>query len=130
MANRISYFRKKAGLSQVALAEALHSGRSTVTKLERSEIPLTDRWLERLAAILDCTPADLFGKDTNTIGELLSNLFDSGEFETSATTRKFRVVRLEGGRQVSREIEHYNLDVILTVGYRVNGDSVDWIELP
>lgn len=67
--------------------------------------------------------ADLFGKDTNTIGEHLSNLFDSGEFERPATTRNFRVVRLEGGRQVSREIEHFNLDVILTVGYRVNGDK-------
>lgn len=70
MANRISYFRKKAGLSQVALAEALHSGRSTVTKLERSEIPLTDRWLERLDAILDCTPADLLGDEVPIVGKV------------------------------------------------------------
>lgn len=67
--------------------------------------------------------ADLFGKEANTISEHLKGLFDSGEFDRAATTRKFRVVRLEGGRQVSREIEHYNLDVILTVGYRVNGDK-------
>jgi hypothetical protein len=67
--------------------------------------------------------AELFGKDQNTIGEHLGNLYDSADFERSATTRKFRVVRLEGGRQVSREVEHYDLDVILTVGYRVNGDK-------
>lgn len=65
--------------------------------------------------------ADLFGKDVNTIGEHLGNLFDSGEFAREATARNFRVVRLEGGRSVSREIEHYNLDVVLVVGYRVNG---------
>lgn len=67
--------------------------------------------------------ADLFGKDARTINEHLTNLFSSGEFNREATVRKFRIVRLEGGRQVSREVEHYNLDVILTVGYRVNGDK-------
>jgi hypothetical protein len=65
--------------------------------------------------------ADLFGKDTDTIGHHVSTLFDSGEFDGPTTTAKFAVVRMEGGRAVSREIEHYNLDVILVVGYRVNG---------
>lgn len=67
--------------------------------------------------------ADLFGKDTDTIGHHIRELFHSGEFQREATTAKFAVVRLEGGRQVSREIDHYNLDLILTVGYRVNGDK-------
>lgn len=64
----------------------------------------------------------LFGKEVPTINEHLAGLFASGEFERTATVRNFRIVRLEGGRSVSREIEHYNLDVILVVGYRVNGD--------
>jgi len=67
--------------------------------------------------------AELFGKDVRTVSEQLMGLYRAGEFEPGATIRKFRIVRLEGGRQVSREIEHYNLDVILTVGYRVNGDK-------
>lgn len=67
--------------------------------------------------------ADLFGKDVRTINEHVLGLYAAGEFEPGATIRNFRIVRLEGGRQVSREIEHYNLDVILTVGYRVNGDK-------
>lgn len=67
--------------------------------------------------------ADLFGKDTDTIGHHLNELYSSGEFDRQATTAKFAVVRKEGARQVSREIEHHNLDVILTVGYRVNGDK-------
>lgn len=67
--------------------------------------------------------AELFGKDTDTIGYHLQELYDSGEFERTTTTANFAVVRKEGARQVTREIEHHNLDVILTVGYRVNGDK-------
>jgi hypothetical protein len=67
--------------------------------------------------------ADLFGKEVPTINEHLAGLYQSGEFERAATVRNFRIVRLEGGRSVTREIEHYNLDVILVVGYRVNGEK-------
>lgn len=63
--------------------------------------------------------ADLFGREVPTINEHLATLYGDGEFDREATIRKFRIVRLEGGRQVSREIDHYNLDVILTIGYRV-----------
>lgn len=64
--------------------------------------------------------ADLFGREVPTINEHIARLYADGEFERSATVRNFRIVRLEGGRQVGRDIEHYNLDVILTVGYRVS----------
>ncbi|MEC4050030.1 RhuM family protein [Flavobacterium sp. SUN046] len=50
----------------------------------------------------------------------ISNIFSDGELLRSATTRKIRVVRLEGKRNVSRELEFYNLDMIISVGYRVN----------
>lgn len=65
--------------------------------------------------------ADLFGREVPTINEHLAKLYADGEAERASTFRKFRIVRLEGGRQVAREIDHYNLDVILVVGYRVNG---------
>jgi len=65
--------------------------------------------------------ADLFGKEPHTISEHLTALFDSGEFDREATSRKFRLVQTEGGRAVARDVDHYNLDVILVVGYRVNG---------
>lgn len=64
--------------------------------------------------------AELFERDANTIGEHLQNLFSEGELGREATTRKFRVVRPEGGRAVARDIDHYNLDAILAVGYRVS----------
>jgi hypothetical protein len=63
--------------------------------------------------------AELYGKDVRTINEHLQNLFEEGELDPAATIRKFRIVRREGEREVTRLIDHYNLDGILAVGYRV-----------
>ncbi|MBF1230919.1 MAG: virulence RhuM family protein, partial [Haemophilus parainfluenzae] len=54
-----------------------------------------------------------------TINEHITNIFDDEELEKESTIRKFRIVRQEGKRQVNREIEHYDLDMIISVGYRV-----------
>lgn len=63
--------------------------------------------------------ATLFGKGRSTVAEHIANVFDEGELEQIRTCRKYRQVRLEGNREVEREIDHYNLDVIISVGYRV-----------
>ncbi|EPV8392311.1 MULTISPECIES: virulence RhuM family protein [Enterobacteriaceae] len=65
------------------------------------------------------TMAELYDKDVRTINEHLINIFSEGELAQNSTIRKFRIVRQEGKRQVSREIDHYNLEAILAVGYRV-----------
>lgn len=62
---------------------------------------------------------DLFQKSKATISEHIKNVFEEGELNQEATVRKFRTVQKEGSREVEREIEHYNLDVIISVGYRV-----------
>ncbi len=64
--------------------------------------------------------AELFDKDSDTIGLHLRNIYKSGELEKSATTEESSVVRQEGKRQVNRKIKFYNLDAIISVGYRVN----------
>ena len=63
--------------------------------------------------------AELFQVTVPTVNEHLANLYGEGELTPEATVRKFRIVQNEGQRQVSREIEHFNLDVIISVGYRV-----------
>lgn len=63
--------------------------------------------------------ATLFGKARNTIAEHIQNVYEEGELKQNRTSRKFRQVRTEGNREVEREIDHYNLDVIISVGYRV-----------
>ncbi|GAB5544297.1 MAG: virulence RhuM family protein [Sandaracinaceae bacterium] len=64
--------------------------------------------------------ADLFGVDVRTVNEHLRNIYESGELDQEATIRNFRMIRTEGNRSVSREIAHYDLDAIISVGYRVN----------
>ena len=64
--------------------------------------------------------ATLFDVESNTITYHLQEIYKSGELERESTTRKFRVVQTEGARQVNREVDHYNLDAVISVGYRVN----------
>jgi hypothetical protein len=64
--------------------------------------------------------ADLFNVDVRTINEHLKNIYSTGELEQAATIRKFRIVQKEGSRDVSRDIDFFNLDTIIAVGYRVN----------
>jgi hypothetical protein len=63
--------------------------------------------------------AQLFGKGRSTVAEHIANVFEEDELAQEATCRKFRQVRKEGSREVERDIDHYNLDVIISVGYRV-----------
>ena len=64
--------------------------------------------------------SSLFDKDVRTINEHIRNVLAEQELAAEATIRKFRIVQQEGERKVNREIEHYNLDMIISVGYRVN----------
>jgi len=64
--------------------------------------------------------SNLFDKSKATISEHLKGIYAEGELQFEATVRKFRTVQVEGGRQVERELEYYNLDAIISVGYRVN----------
>ena len=66
------------------------------------------------------TMAELFDVEEHTITYHIKEIFKSGELEEIPTTRKIRVVRTEGNRQVNREIQFYNLDLVISVGYRVN----------
>ena len=62
---------------------------------------------------------ELFGRAKSTVSEHISNVFAEGELIESATVRKYRTVRIEGSREVTRNIDFYNLDVIISIGYRV-----------
>lgn len=64
--------------------------------------------------------AELFGVTKQNISLHTIEIFKSQELEKSSTVKKYLTVQKEGNREVSRELEHYNLDVIISVGYRVN----------
>ncbi|HLA33578.1 MAG TPA: virulence RhuM family protein [Rhodocyclaceae bacterium] len=64
--------------------------------------------------------AELFAVDVRTVSEHLKNIYESAELQREATVRKFRTVQTEGNREVARNVDFYNLDAIISVGYRVN----------
>jgi len=97
MQNPIEIYQSDNGLAQVEI------------RLEQETFWLSQKQM-----------AVLFDKDVRTINEHLKNIFKEEELDEKATTEDFSVVRQEGKRQVRRNIKHYNLDAIISVGYRVN----------
>ena len=66
--------------------------------------------------------ATLYDVELSTINEHIKKVFNDSELEEKATIRKFRIVQTEGSRQVEREINHYNLQMIIAVGFKVNNE--------
>lgn len=64
--------------------------------------------------------SELFGVKTPAISKHLKNIYESKELSSEATVSKMEIVQIEGERQVTREVEVYNLDAVIAVGYRVN----------
>ena len=94
---------------EIIIYETPDSGLDVQVRLENETLWLSQKLM-----------AELFDKDTDTVGLHVKNIFAEGELNEKATTEFFTVVQQEGNRMVSREIKFYNLDVILSVGYRVN----------
>jgi hypothetical protein len=88
-------------------------------KTEDEKISVDVRFEEETVWLSQEQMAQLFGKGRSTIAEHIANVFSEGELEQNRTCRKFRQVRQEGNRTVEREVDYYNLDVIISVGYRV-----------
>lgn len=64
--------------------------------------------------------AELFGVDVRTVNEHLQNIYKTNELDREATIRKIRIVQKEGNRDVARDVDFFNLDAIIAIGYRVN----------
>ncbi|MHB8907596.1 MAG: RhuM family protein [Syntrophales bacterium] len=93
---------------EILLYSAPGGAVSLDVKLEKETV-----WLSQVQM------GELFTKDRRTISEHINNVFKEKELSKSRTIRKFRIVQKEGGRTVERTVDFYNLDVIISVGYRV-----------
>ncbi|MGR8978500.1 MAG: RhuM family protein [Gammaproteobacteria bacterium] len=94
---------------QVAIYQTSDGKTHLDVRLEQESVWLTQR---QMSEVFDTTPENILMH--------LKNIVRDKELEESATAKDFLVVRAEGGRQVSRKLKHYNLDAIISVGYRVN----------
>lgn len=93
---------------EIAVYQAADGAVRVEARLERETVWLTKQQM-----------AELFGRERSVISKHIRNAFAEGELEQAATCANFAQVRQEGSRAVSREVDHYNLDVIISVGYRV-----------
>ena len=94
-------------------------GELRVYTTEDGKVRVECRFAEGNLWLTQALIAQLFDKDVRTVNDHLLNIYEEAELTPQATIRKYRIVRSEGGRQVARQIDHYNLDAILAVGYRV-----------
>ncbi len=97
-----------ADKSELIIYQTDDGGTRIETRLEDETV-----WLTQVGL------AELFQTTRQNIGQHIQNIFDEGEVDVVSTIKKFFIVQTEGERKVQREIDHYNLDVILSVGYRV-----------
>jgi hypothetical protein len=93
----------------------IYQNEDGVTKIET-------RLLEETVWLTQAQLCELFQKSKATISEHIKNVFGEGELDFSSTVRNFRTVQTEGNRRVERDIDFYNLDVIISVGYRVRSN--------
>lgn len=102
--------------------ELENSGKILIYQNEKGDTNVDVYFTEDTIWMTQRTMATLYQVDVRTINEHISDIYSDGELEENPTIRNFRIVRTEGSRQVSREIKHYNLDMILAVGYRVRSN--------
>jgi prophage maintenance system killer protein len=95
-------------LNQIKIFQAKDNQVEVSVQLDKETV-----WLNRSQL------ATLFDRDIKTIGKHITNVFKEGELSKEATVAKYATVQKEGDREVTRDVEHYNLDVIISVGYRV-----------
>ncbi len=100
--------KKDPGKGQFLVYQAEDGALKLEVRLENETVWLSQKLM-----------AELFQKDVRTINEHIRNVYDEGELDPDSTIRKFRIVQTEGRRQVARLVEFYNLDMIISVGYRV-----------
>ena len=103
-----------------ATPESRPGGEIAVYEASNGEVALNVRLEQETVWLTRGQMAAVFASTSENIRQHLWNIFVDGELEESATAKDFLLVRSEGDRRVRRRIRHYNLDVIISVGYRVN----------
>ena len=102
-----------------ATPESRPGGEVVVYEASDGEVALDVRLEQETVWLKLRQMADLFERDLSVVSRHIGNVYREGELEREATFAKFATVRREGGRSVQRRIAHFNLDVIISVGYRV-----------
>ena len=109
--NEVSMIRSSAAEYLTFVASTGNDEKSIEMRYENENIWLTQKMM-----------AVLYDVSVPTVSEHIKKIYEDGELAEQATVRKFRTVQTEGARQVSRELTHYNLQMIISVGFKVNNE--------
>jgi len=110
---------RQTEMTEKRVRDGSPGGEVVVYEAPDGEVQLSVRLKEETVWLTLRQMAALFERDRSVVNRHVLNLFQEGELERAATCADFAQVRLEGGRSVTRKVEHFNLDVIISVGYRV-----------
>ena len=109
------------GVSSAKAGSSPTSESGEIVKFDEAGMPTLDVWLEdETVWLTQAQMAELFGCAIANVNMHLSHIYADDELEEAATIKDFLIVRFEGKRRVSRSVKHYNLDAIISVGFRVN----------
>ncbi|MBC7589188.1 MAG: virulence RhuM family protein [Chitinophagaceae bacterium] len=97
----------------------MNKGEILIYQNQQGSIKIDVRLDDETVWLTQAQLGELFQKSKATISEHIKHVFEEGELHENSTVRKFRTVQMEGNKSVQREIDYYNLDVIISVGYRV-----------
>lgn len=102
------------------MSKYLQNQHFLIFKTEDDSVEVDVRFSDETVWLTLDQMAALFDRDKSTISRhIKKNIYEEGELEQSATVAKFATVQIEGTRQIERDLDYYNLDVIISVGYRV-----------
>ena len=111
----------RGGVSSAKQSKMAASESGEVVKFDEADMPQLDVWLEdETVWLTQAQMAELFGCAIANINMHLNHIYADEELEEVATIKDFLIVRFEGRRRVARSVKHYNLDAIISVGFRVN----------
>ena len=102
--------------------EVENTGKILIYQNEKGDTKIDVYFEEDTIWMTQKAMCELYQVAKSSVSEHISNIFKDGELEPEATVRKFRTVQIEGTRQVNRERDYYNLDMILAIGYRVRSN--------
>ena len=96
-----------------------NNGDIIIYQSENGNTKIDVRFVDETVWLTQQQMAELFQSSRTNVVEHIQHIYEEGELDETSTCRKFRQVRTEGNRQVTREIPYYNLDMIISLGYRV-----------
>lgn len=102
--------------------ELANTGNILIYQNEKGDTKIDVYFAEDTIWMTQKSMCELYQVAKSSVSEHISNIYKDGELDETATVRKFRTVQTEGTRQVARDLEYYNLDMILAVGYRVRSN--------